>query len=51
MRGRGKGCRFTNFLSPQCGAFSRDLLEEKSKLLEEKSKSKLFPGAGVHGYK
>ena len=24
---RGKGCGITNWLSPQCGAFSRDLLD------------------------
>ena len=25
-------CGFTNWLSPQCGAYSRDLLDEKSRV-------------------
>ena len=35
---------FTNEQSPQLWAFSGDLLDQKSK-------SPLFPGAGGHGYK
>ena len=42
LRGEN-GHGFTNWLSPQCGAFSRDLLNEKSK-------SPLFPRAGGGGF-
>ena len=41
---RLQGRTATSWLSPQYGAFNRDLLDKKSK-------SPLFPGAGGSGYK
>ena len=41
----GENCHgFSSLLFPQCGRHSRELLDEKSK-------SSLFPGAGGCGYK
>ena len=42
LRGEN-GSRLTNWLSQQYETFSRDLLDKKSM-------SRLFPGAGGHGY-